>query len=340
MAALGALRDHERMNTIVRRAAWAGALAAALACAAPAQAQAQQLTEVRVAQGSLVGTFVVPAGGTRHPAIVVLGGSEGGLHPEDARLLAAHGYAALALAYFGVAPLPPQLSAIPLETVTRGVDWLAARAEVDPARIGIVGGSKGGELALLAASREPRIRATAAVAPSAYVWFGLAFGPGEQSSSWSAGGIPVPDIPSDPAANAAVGRAFMMGGTVAYRDTYAASFDAAQPAVRERATIPVERIAGPVLCIAGADDRMWDSVGACRVVSERRKRSGTAAHDAVVVEPGAGHGMPFSGHPAPASFPAGPATVMLGGTPEANGRAGADAFTRIVAFFDRALARR
>jgi dienelactone hydrolase len=270
----------------------------------------------------------------------VLGGSEGGLPAGDARLLAAHGYAALALAYFGVDPLPKQLSAIPLETVTRGIDWLALRSDVDPARIGIVGVSKGGELALLAASREPRIRATAAVVPSAYVWFGLAFGFGEETSSWSAGGAPVPDIPSDPAADAAVGNAFMTGGTVAFRDTYAASFAAAPPAVRERAAIPVERIAGPVLCIAAADDREWDSAAACQTVHERRGAAHLDANDAVVVEPGAGHAMPFSGQPAPASFQAGRATLMLGGTPDANGRGGADAFSRIVAFFDRTLAKR
>ncbi|HEY0381113.1 MAG TPA: acyl-CoA thioester hydrolase/BAAT C-terminal domain-containing protein [Candidatus Elarobacter sp.] len=315
----------------------ASAVASAIALLGAVAARADDLVRVPIASGSLVGTFLAPADGKRHPAIVVLGGSEGGLHDEQARVLAEHGYAALALAYYGIDPLPKQLAAIPVETVTRGIDWLVARPEVDATRIGVLGTSKGGELALLAATREPRIRATAALVPSAYVWFGLAFGSGPETSSWSAGGAPVAYIPSDPAADAAVGQAFGTGGTISYRDTFDASYAAAPAAVRDRATIPVEKIAGPVLCIAGGDDRNWDSPNACRIVHERRHAAGRDAKDESFVEPGAGHALPFSGRPAPRSFPAGLATLVLGGTPEANGRAGADARDRVIAFFNRTL---
>src|ERR1700736_4852265 len=220
----------------------AAAVASAVAAAAillfgAVAARADDLVRVPVASGSLVGTFFAPGDGKRHPAIVVLGGSEGGLHDDQARVLAEHGYAALALAYFGVDPLPQKLRAIPVETVSRGIDWLIARPEVDGARIGLLGTSKGGELALLAATREPRIRATAALVPSAYVWFDLAFDGGPDTSSWSAGGAPVAYIPSDPVADAAGGRAFASAGAVSFRDTFAASYAAAPAAVRERAAI-------------------------------------------------------------------------------------------------------
>ena len=214
---------------------------------------------------------------------------------------------------------------------------MIARPEVDGSRIGLLGTSKGGELALLAATREPRIRATAAMVPSAYVWFDLAFDGGPETSSWSAGGAPVAYIPSDPIADAAVGRAFASAGSVSFRDTFAASFAAAPAAVRERAAIAVEKIAGPVLCIAGEDDREWDSAGACAIVHDRRHAAGRNAKDAAFVEPGAGHAMPFSGKPAPRAYQAGPATIVLGGTPEANGRGGADARDRVIAFFNRIL---
>jgi len=318
-------------------AAIASAVAAAIILFGAVAARADDLVRVPVAAGSLVGTFLAPADGKRHPAIVVLGGSEGGLHDDQARVLAEHGYAALALAYFGVDPLPNKLKAIPIETVSRGIDWLVARPEVDGARIGILGTSKGGEFALLAASREPRIHATAAVVPSAYVWFDLAFDGGTETSSWSAGGAPVAYIPSDPVADMAVGRAFASGGTVSFRDTFNASYAAASPAVRERATIAVEKIAGPVLCIAGGDDREWDSPAACAMVHDRRHAAGRDAKDEAMVEPGAGHALPFSGKPAPGSYPAGPATIVLGGTPEANGRGGADARDRVIAFFNKVL---
>ncbi len=318
-------------------AAVASAAAAGILLCGAVAARAADVVRVPVASGSLVGTFFAPSDGKRHPAIVVVGGSEGGLHDEQARMLAEHGYAALALAYFGVDPLPSKLRAIPLETVTRGIDWLVARPEVDGTRIGMLGTSKGGELALLVASREPRIHAIAAVVPSAYVWFDVAFDGGAETSSWSAGGAPVAYIPSDPVADMAVGRAFGSGGTVSFRDTFNASYAAATPAVRERATIPVEKIAGAVLCIAGGDDREWDSPGACAIVHDRRHAARRDAKDESMVEPGAGHGMPFSGKPVPGSYPAGPATIVLGGTPEANGRGGADARDHVIAFFNKVL---
>ncbi len=262
-------------------AAVASAATAAILLFGGVAARAADLVRVPVANGSLVGTFFAPADGKRHSTIVVLGGSEGGLHDDQARLLAEHGYAALALAYFGIDPLPSKLRAIPVETVSRGIDWLVARPEVDRARIGLLGTSKGGELALLAASREPRIRATVAMVPSAYVWFDLAFDGNPETSSWSAAGAPVAYIPSDHVADMAVGRAFTSGGTVSFRDTFNASYAAASPDVRERAAIPIEKITGPVLCIAGGDDLEWDSAAACassttaatpRVATRRTKR--------------------------------------------------------------------
>ena len=55
----------------------------------------------------VVGVLFTPRARTRRPAAVVFGGSEGGNGPIDAAaMLAAHGYPALALAYFGAPGLP------------------------------------------------------------------------------------------------------------------------------------------------------------------------------------------------------------------------------------------
>ncbi|MBA3439281.1 MAG: acyl-CoA thioesterase/BAAT N-terminal domain-containing protein, partial [Pyrinomonadaceae bacterium] len=58
-----------------------------------------RVTEVR--QDGLVGKFFEPQQQGRHPAVLVLSGSEGGIKELDAALLASRGYAAFALAYFG-----------------------------------------------------------------------------------------------------------------------------------------------------------------------------------------------------------------------------------------------
>src|SRR3954470_4655074 len=81
-------------------------------------------------EGGLVATLFLP--GLPAPGIVVLGGSEGGLAQAEelAAGLASHGFAALALAYFGAAGLPERLAEIPLEYLEAAVDRLLARPEL------------------------------------------------------------------------------------------------------------------------------------------------------------------------------------------------------------------
>lgn len=49
--------------------------------------------------------------------------------------------------------------------MVRGIDYLLTRSEVDPERIGVMGTSQGGLLALAAAALEPRVRAAVAHVP-------------------------------------------------------------------------------------------------------------------------------------------------------------------------------
>lgn len=86
---------------------------------------------IEVRENGLVGTLFAPAGAGPFPAVIVLGGSEGGLNSEDvAALLSSHGYAALALAYFGAAGLPSALEEIPLEYFRQAMDWLGKQSFV------------------------------------------------------------------------------------------------------------------------------------------------------------------------------------------------------------------
>lgn len=80
----------------------------------------------------------------------------------------------LAAAYFGVEPLPFALCEIPVETVAAAGEWLRRRPQVRSGPVGLVGGSKGAELALLAATAYPRLFGpVAAIAPSCVGWFGV-----------------------------------------------------------------------------------------------------------------------------------------------------------------------
>ncbi len=147
-------------------------------------------TDVTLAAQGFVGAYVAPpAPAASAPAVLVIGGSEGGYSPFLATLLASHGYPSLALAYFKEPGLPQTLKDIPLEYFAKALRWLASRPGVDPKRVVILGGSRGGEGALLIGSTYPDlVHGVIAAAPIDQV-AGAYPGPGD---AWTLGGAPVP----------------------------------------------------------------------------------------------------------------------------------------------------
>ena len=106
-----------------------------------------------------VGRLFLPPGakaGDRLPVVIVLSGSGGGFDLDKAALIARHGFAAFALAYFGTPPLPTWLHHIPLEYFEAAFGWLSAQPEVDAQQLGLLAVSRGAELALLLSARDFR----------------------------------------------------------------------------------------------------------------------------------------------------------------------------------------
>src|SRR5262249_10377050 len=74
----------------------------------------------RTRTAGLVGTLFLPPGDGRYPTVIVVSGGGGAIEEFRAAVLASHGYAGLALAYFAQPGLPRGLVNIPLEARSLG----------------------------------------------------------------------------------------------------------------------------------------------------------------------------------------------------------------------------
>lgn len=287
-------------------------------------------TREDVRADGLNGILYRPNGAGNAPVIIMLGGSEGGLRASS-RVgvgFVDHGYAVLALAYFMDEGLPQTLENIPLEYFDRALDWVKKQPGIDAKKIGVFGGSRGSEAALLLASRRSEIKAAAAFAPSGYVWQGLNFqNPMNMGPAWTVDGKALPFLKPD-------GRAYVPNGPMKPMFDHALA-DADK---HDDAAIPVEKINGPILLISGKADALWPSFDMSeRIVKRLHDKDFNHAVTHLSYET-AGH-MVFMGDPSAesAKTKTAPANPMLGGTGEANLAAWTDDWPKALAFFDAAL---
>ncbi len=225
--------------------------------------------ELTVGSAGFVGDYFAPSSADPATAVLVFGGSEGGLSTALlASRLAADGYPSLALAYFRAPGLPQSLTNIPLEYFRRALTWLAARPEVAPRRIVVLGGSRGSEAATLLGVHYPRlVHGVVALVPSSVVICGIAGagqGGGCLGPAWTFRGKPVP---------------------------YTYQFDDTDPTDVPAAVIPVERIRAPIFLACGGHDATWSSCAYSRAILGRLSRFGSTVRRRLVTEPVAGHSV-------------------------------------------------
>ncbi len=291
-------------------------------------------------QQPFIGTICAPPSHERNPAIILLGGSEGGdLMGRIAPLFAAHGYLAVSVAYFKEPGLPQTLEDIPVESIGRALAAIEARDDVDVAHIGILGGSKGGELALIAAATYPAITVVVADVPSPFAWMGIAAYGSSTKCSWTLGGKELPCVPGDAAAGQQIGNEFMSHQPIVLRAFYDASMR--NTAAVQAAFFPLQRIHGPVLCLSGDDDQLWDSPAQCRMAMSYLQAHHHPYADHAIDYPNAGHTflLAINGpKSAVLSVPLpGGASMAFGGTVEGDQQAAAQAWPAIWDFLARNL---
>jgi hypothetical protein len=299
------------------------------------QMPGQGLVRIPLREDGMAGFLYCPAKGGPFPGVIIIGGSGGGLYEWLAQAVASNGFAALTLAYFNYADLPAELVEIPLEYFLRATAWLKGRPEVRSDRIGLAGGSKGGELALLLASRYDDFRAVVAWTPAAHSWEGHSrkyFAPDYKPvASWSAGGKPLPFIgfkatPEDKAKE-------MKGELRSYIELHRISLAQADPALVEQASIPVERIKAPILLVSGTLDQTWPADDFCREILDRLGKARFPYEVKHVSNPDAGH-MSFLPYLITANTAA-----INGGRDQANAAAGFRSWKEFLDFLRRHLYR-
>lgn len=197
----------------------------------------------------------------RGPAVLVLGGSEGGLPGALLpALLASNGYPALGVAYFAEPGLPKTLSRIPLDYFATALRWLARQPGVDPSRIAVLGISRGSEAAQLLGVYYPDlVHAVIASVPSNVA---VCSYPGCTGPAWTLHGRALP---------------------------YTSMFDNPSPSDDPAAVIPDQRIQGPVFLDCAEADQTWTSCPYAQAIV----RLLDADHDhwahQLYAYPGAGH---------------------------------------------------
>ena len=271
-----------------------------------------------VDESGVIGRLHLPEGDDL-PALVVVGGSDGGLGgPTTGALLSGHGVAALSLAYWNHPGTPPVLRDIEVEVVGRACDWLRTRPGVRDERPTVLGISRGGELALLAGALMPdRVGSVVSLVGSALVWGGFGVGVDDNDTAWRFGGEPVPQMWEDPDD---LDRAFADPGTV------------------EAAEIPVERVDGRVLLLSAADDRLWPSAALSAYAVRRAERLGATDRVEHVSYPEAGHACsapPGYAVPIQLVHPVDGSFSTLGGTRAGNNAARVDGWRRVLDLLGR-----
>lgn len=211
------------------------------------------------------GDYFAPTGPAfRRPAILLFGGSEGGLSTTaEAALYASHGYPTLALAYFAEPGLPPDLHDIPLEYFAKALRWLARQPGVDPAKVVVEGVSRGSEAAQLVGIHYRRlVHAVIAMVPGSGSSCGIPPFRGTTvrciGAAWTFRGKPVPYSLRGPAT------------PYPFHD---------------------ERIDGPVFLDCGAWDSLWNSCSMAQAIVARLERHRFRHRIVFLYYPRAGHGV-------------------------------------------------
>ena len=261
-----------------QRTFWPIVICAVIGIISPALVMGDPVVQKKtINEDGIVADFFFCNEAMNQRSLIMLGGAEGGKAlsewTEKINTLVHQGYAVLVLAYFSLDGLPPALQSIPLEYFDKAVDWVKKQPLVDPNGVGIIAGSKGTEAGLLLATTNHNVKAVVAIAPSAYVFWGIySLGGKEQrTSSWSRGGKDIYFAPMVSSKEAVI-KAMRTGSFLAIYSKAIANPKASE------AKIKIEQAKAPILFVSGRRDELWPSHRMAESMMKRLKENKYAHH--------------------------------------------------------------
>ena len=171
----------------------------------------------------------------------------------------------------------------PLERFEKAIAFMKAHS---CEKLGVIGASTTGMLALVASSYYPEITLTIAVSPSDFIMEGfyqdgkdgMRERPGEGESSVSWKGNPLPYLPyayRHPEYWQKIREESKAGGDVIASRKMFDESERRHP-LREEEKIKVEQIKGRIICIGAEDDVLWDT---CKYIRRMEARLDTLPHE-------------------------------------------------------------
>ncbi|XP_078366122.1 acyl-coenzyme A thioesterase 5-like [Oculina patagonica] len=282
---------------------------------------AEGVQRIPVREGRVRGTLFLPPGKGPFPGVIDLFGTAGGLIEFKAAILASHGFAALSLAYFAHDDLPKYLPYCELEYFEEAANWLVKHPAVMSRGIGVMGVSKGAEIALMmAAHRKDVVKAIVPISGS----FVISASPFKLRGQLT--GVYYDATKAKTTAD----------GAFIFRDCLPThELDKLDPS----AIIPVEKIDCPTLLVCGEDDGSVKAAEMTQEILKRMNSHGKGALCSVLSYSGAGHLIepPFAPHCYASYHKNFRTTFAWGGNAKDHSLAQEDSWQKILEFFSKNL---
>ncbi|KAM5299927.1 bile acid-CoA:amino acid N-acyltransferase [Ctenodactylus gundi] len=223
----------------------------------------------QIREGRVRGALFLPPGCGPFPGVIDLFGGIGGLVEFRASLLAARGFAVLALAYFAYEDLPDALLEVDLEYFEEAADLLLAHPKILGPGIGVISVSKGAEIGLAMACYLKQVVATVCINGSNAIF-----------------DVPLRyrDLIVTPIHSAQECIQVHISGAVRLRHFKGDP----QDEMHRQSVLPVEKAQGCILFVVGERDECLSSRAYAKQAMEQLQRHGKSSGK-LLAYPGAGH---------------------------------------------------